>query len=170
MNPPASNRRRSIIVGLIIIVLIAAGYALRSHFQHSHGHEHAHDHEASVLSLNDGQRWETDKSLRLGMQRTRDAVALQLPVGSPPALPPAQAKALADTVQKNVTYLIQNCRLAPAADANLHVIINDLMAGAALLTIDGPSGEGLVRLRHALEAYPRYFNHPNWSPLPDPHS
>jgi len=34
-----------------------------------------------------------------------------------------QAKVLADAVQENVTYLIQNCQLEPAADENLHVLI-----------------------------------------------
>lgn len=166
MNPTTS-KRRLLIGSLIVIILIAAGFALRSHFQHAHSHGNAHDHGTSVLALNDGQRWETDEPLRLGMQRIRDAVALQLHEEN---ATPAQTKALAVTVQETVTYLMQNCQLAPAADANLHVIINDLMAGASLLTTDGQSNEGLARLRHALDAYPRYFNHPNWSPLPDPHS
>ncbi|MBP6508537.1 MAG: hypothetical protein KA257_13315, partial [Opitutaceae bacterium] len=149
MNPSSANRRRALIIGLVIIALIIAGYALRSHFQHGHGHEPAHDHGAAALALNDGQRWATDEPLRLGMQRIRDAVALQLPAGNLPALPPAQAKALAHTVEENVTYLIQNCRLEPAADANLHVIINDLMAGTSLLTADGQSAEGLAKLHYA---------------------
>jgi hypothetical protein len=168
MNSSASTRLRPFIVGLAIIILIITGDVLWSHFQHGHGHGPAHDHGAAALTLNDGQRWETDAPLRLGMQRIRDAVALQLLAGKPPALPPTQAKVLADTVQENVTYLIQNCRLAPAADANLHLIINDLMTGAALLTTDGHSAEGLAKLRDALREYPRHFNHPNWDPLPAP--
>lgn len=71
-------------------------------------------------------------------------------------------------MQENVTYLIQNCRLAPAADASLHAIINDLMIGASLLTTEGHSEEGLAKLRDALSEYPRLFNHPNWDPLPAP--
>lgn len=166
MNPTTSKRRRSIIIGLIIIALIAVGFALRSHFQHAHSHGNAHDHGATVLALNDGQRWETDEPLRLGMQRIRDAVALQL---HEEKATPAQTKALATTVQENVTYMMQNCQLAPAADANLHVIINDLLAGASLLTTEGQTDEGLTQLRHAVETYPHYFNHANWSPLPESH-
>jgi len=168
MNSPASTRLRPFIVGGVIIALIIAGDVLWSHFQHAHAHASAHEHGAAALTLNHGQRWATDAPLRLGMQRIRDAVAPQLPAGGPPALLPAQAKDLADTVQKNVTYLIQNCRLESAADANLHLIINDLMTGAALLTTDGRSAEGLAQLRHALSEYPRYFNHPNWESLPAP--
>ena len=170
MNSASSNRRRPLIAGLVIIVLIAGGYALRSHFQHAHGHGHSSEHGATELALNDGQRWETDEPLRLGMQRIRDAVALQLNEGNAHDLSPTQAKALAATVQKNVTYLIENCQLTPAADANLHVIINDLMSGISLLNADEQTDEAIAKLRHALRAYPRYFNHPNWSPLPEPHS
>lgn len=165
MSSSSSNRRRSLIAGLVIIVLIAVGFALRSHFQHAHGHGHSADHGAAELALHDGQRWETDEPLRLGMQRIRDAVALQQNEGSAHELSPTQAKALAATVQENVTYLIENCQLTPAADANLHVIINDLLASASLLTAGDQSGEAIEKLHHALSAYPRYFNHPNWSPL-----
>ena len=117
------------------------------------------------MALNHGQRWETDEPLRLGMQRIRDAVALPLNEGNASKLSPVQTKGLAHTVQETVTYLMKNCQLVPEADANLHVIINDLLTGASLLTTEGQSDEGLARLHHALSEYPRYFNHPNWTPL-----
>jgi len=167
MNSSTSNRRWPVIAGLVIIVLIAAGYALRSHFQHGHSHGHAHGHGAATMALNHGQRWETDEPLRLGMQRIRDAVALPLNEGATSKLSPVRAKAVAHTVQETVTYLMKNCQLAPEADANLHVIINDLLIGASLLGTDDQSDEGLARLHHTLGEYPRYFNHPNWKPLPN---
>ena len=162
MNPPASPRRWPFIVAFIVfIVLVESSYLIWSHFHEAHDHG---DHGAPVLTLNNGLRWATDEPLRLGMQRIRDAVALENDASN---LSPAHAKALANTVQENVKYLFQNCHLAPEADAALHVIINDLLAGASLLTTDGRSREGLLRLRHALDEYPRYFDHPNWNPPPD---
>lgn len=178
MNPSRPKLRGPLIGGLIIIALIAAGYGLRSHFSpnHNHAHDHGHatdhghapGHTATALALNEGKRWQTDEPLRLGMQRIRDAFVLRLNGGDGHALPAAPAKALADTVQENVQYLIQNCRLAPEADANLHLIINDLLAGASLLTTEGRSAEGVAKLAHALRAYPAYFEHPDWSALPEP--
>jgi hypothetical protein len=167
MNPSSSPRRWPFIVAFIVfIVLVESSYLIwtRSHDSHGHAHNHA-EHDTPSLTLNGTQRWETDEALRLGMQRIRDALARQDPSANQPALPPDQTKALADTVRENVTYLIRNCRLELKADANLHVIINELMAGAALLATDGQSAEGLAKLRHALSEYPRYFNHPNWHPL-----
>ncbi len=172
MKTSASPRRWPFIAAFVlVIVLVESSYLIWSHFHEGHSHAHDHDdHGALVLTLNDGQRWETDEPLRLGMQRIRDAVALQMHEEHTANLTPAHAKALAATVQENVTYMIQNCQLAPAADTNLHVIINDLMAGASLLTTDGRSAEGAAKLTHALQAYVTFFDHPNWHPLPDAHS
>jgi hypothetical protein len=122
----------------------------------------------SRLALHDGKRWATDESLRIGMQRIRDAVAPALARQDQARLHPEQAKALADAMQENVTFLIQNCKLAPEADAVLHVLITELLEGAALLSANPPSGEGVAKLAHALREYPKYFEHPGWSPLPEP--
>ena len=50
---------------------MAVGLWTHFHGQHAEGHEHGE----TALTLNEGQRWETDVSLRTGMQRIRDAVA-----------------------------------------------------------------------------------------------
>ncbi len=163
MNPPTSTRRRSLVVGLVVIALIITGYALRSHLRHGHGHEHAHDQGAAGLSLNDGQRWATDEPLRLGMQRIRDAVTPALADSARQTLTREQARVMAGAVQENVTFLIQNCKLTPAADANLHFLITELVTGAALVSADPRSEEGAMKLTHALAEYPKYFDHPNWT-------
>jgi len=168
MNSPSITRRRSLIALVIILALIATGAVLwfRSHKNADHADDHG-AHGNLILTLNDGKPWETDEALRLGMQRIRDAVALQWNAGSAGTLSPAEAHALAETVRQNVTFLIQNCRLVPAADATLHAIINELMASAALLSSEGHSREGIEQLAHALDQYHHYFDHPNWEPLPE---
>ncbi len=167
MSSSASPRRWSYIVAPAgFIVLAVSGYLLWGHFHNGPGHAHAHgEHASPAPTLNNGQRWATDAPLRLGMQRLRDAVAAELKAGNAANLSSAQSKALAATVQDTVTYLMQNCRLAPEADANLHLIINDLLAGAGLLTAGSP-GNGVTKLTQALQIYARLFNHPDWHPLP----
>jgi hypothetical protein len=167
MKTPADKNRRSLMGVILVSVLVGLAYAVWTHFHHGHAGAHDHgDHGAAALSLDDGQRWATDEPLRIGMQRIRDAVAGTLATAEPGGLSPAQAKALADTVQENVTYLIQNCRLEPKADATLHVLINDLLAGAAATTANPASEDGLSKLAAALREYPQYFDHPGWKPLP----
>jgi hypothetical protein len=166
MNSRSTPRRPFLAAFVAIAVVIAIGAILlvRHHKTEAHANHHG-AHEESVLTLNNGQPWATDEPLRLGMQRIRDAVSRQGDDGHAGALSTAEATALANVVKQEVTFLLQNCRLAPSADANLHIIINELMSGAGLLSA-GRSREGLDRLRHALDQYPRYFDHPHWSPLP----
>lgn len=174
MNPPVSKSRRPLIAGLLIIVLAVIGYAVWNHLRSAHGHAHASgdahahahgDHGAAVLALNHDQRWATDAPLRLGMQRIRDAVA---PAGA--GLNQEQANVLANAVQENVGYLIQNCQLEPAADANLHLLITEMVEGSAMVAANPSSKEGLMKLTHALAEYPVYFDHPDWHPLAEPKS
>lgn len=166
MNPFVQKHRRPFVAGLLAFVLVVIGYAVWTHFHQGHGHTPGHDdHGAAVLSLNDGQRWATDEPLRLGMQRIRDAVAPVLVAHNRRNLTREQAKALADSVQENVTYLIQNCKLVPKADATLHALIAGLIEGAALVAADPRSDDGVAKLAQALRGYPNYFDHPGWSPL-----
>ena len=59
-----------------------------------------------------------------------------------------------------------NCRLPPAADANLHYVIADVLQGVNLM-----QGKDPVRTRHdgaalvhgALIAYGKYFDDPKWT-------
>lgn len=170
MKTPASLRRWPFIVAFVlVIVLVESSYLIWSHLQEGHRHAHDHgDHGTLALTLNNGQRWETDAPLRLGMQRIRDAVAPAVAGPARLTLDQQQANILSNAVQENVAYLIQNCKLEPAADANLHFLITELVTGAALVAADPRSEEGAMKLTHALAEYPRYFNHPNWSPLPAP--
>ena len=165
-----SLRNRSSLFG-VFIALAVAGVAvgLWTHFhgQHAAGHEHG-AHGETALSLNDGQRWETDLPLRTGMQRIRDAVAPALRAQSAGRLSASDADRLAATIQENVNYLIANCKLAPKADATLHMIITDLLSGSGMLKEAPASSAGSSLLVQALRRYADYFAHPDWQPVTVP--
>lgn len=160
--------RKTLSVAVIVAALAAVGYLAWPHLHraHSHAHDSAHDHTA-VLSLDDGRRWATDEPLRQGMQRIRDAVAAALASHVQGGLSTEQANALTTTVQDNINFLIQNCRLEPKADAVLHVFITDLLAGATMVSADPASHAGFEKLANALREYPKYFDHPGWAPIPE---
>ena len=123
---------------------------------------HHHDHGAPAqLTLNNGQKWQTDEPLRLGMQRLQH-------LSSSMSIP-AQAATLAEGVHEQVSFLINNCELEPAADAVLHVLIADLLRGADLLTDQSTTSDGANLISHALEVYPQYFDHPGWQAEPHAH-
>lgn len=121
--------------------------------------EHQHGDMHSMLRLDQGQPWGTDAALVEGMERIRDAVN---EAAALPALDADSAAALAQSIQKQVDFLIANCRLEPDADATLHVFIAQLLNAAAALRKDPASAEGLPQLQETLRTYPQYFAHPGW--------
>jgi hypothetical protein len=110
------------------------------------GDAHSHDHAAgeAKLVLNQGKKWQTDAPLRQGMENIRGAVAKGM-----------KSDALAKKVEAEVAGIVQNCKLEPAADEQLHIVIADLLAGAA-----DPH-----RVTEALNAYGEHFDHAGWKRL-----
>lgn len=126
--------------------------------------EHVHPVHPKLELDPQGNRWATDEPLRTGMTRIREAVAPHAGPGAQP-LSAAQAQTLATTVRDQVQYLIENCKLDPKADATLHAVIGDLLAGAKGLEADPAAMDGLPLIVEALNQYPKYFDHPDWQPV-----
>jgi hypothetical protein len=156
-----------LVSAIVVILVAAAGIGLWTHFHGKHGDAHAHHGAATTaLSLNNGKRWETDAPLRTGMQRIRETASPALAAHARRALTPADAKALSASIQENVNYLMQNCKLEPKADAALHVLITDMLQGGAMLAADPSSAEGAALVGNSLRRYPEFFDHPGWVAVP----
>lgn len=120
-------------------------------------------HEVVVPQLNDGRRWRTDAPLREGMERIREAVtAADASARRAGGMDAEAARSLAAAVDETIAYMISNCRLEPAADANLHMLLARLSFGAAAIRANPRSTTGLPSLLDVLEVYPRYFEHAGW--------
>ena len=129
-----------------------------------------HDgHGAAQLSLNNGQRWSTDAPLRQGMSKIRDALEPQLPSIRASKLTDPEYDRLAEAINGDVAYMVQNCKLDKQTDAMLHLVIADILTGT-----DAMQGkdkqlrrrDGAFKIAAALDAYGRYFDHPGWRALP----
>lgn len=148
---------------IVAIVLVGLGLWVFVNRSHESADDHHHHHEAAaVMTLNNGQRWETDLPLRTGMERIRDAVEQTFVAHASGQLTSAETKALSATVQENVTYMIENCKLSPAADATLHVLITEMLTSSAQLAQNPNTHGGLERMGEVLEHYSEYFDHPGW--------
>ncbi|MBS0338577.1 MAG: hypothetical protein JSS40_17600 [Proteobacteria bacterium] len=130
-----------------------------------------HHHEAaglSTLKLNGGQKWATDAPLRKGMEDIRNAIADRKDAIHAGKLTPAKYAALADRIDAQVAYMVQNCKLAPEADAQLHAVIGEMMEGTEaargkVRKVDRHAG--VDKVVAALEAYNKHFDHPGWRGL-----
>jgi hypothetical protein len=134
-------------------------------------HEHSNEHQAhgagsaalvSKLELQPGgRRWPTDASLRTGMANIRAAFDADHPAIHAGTQTDAQYDALASTVEREVNFIVANCRLEPAADAQLHYVVGDMLQAVSLLRGGDPAKsrhDGAHRLHGALNAYGKYFD------------
>jgi hypothetical protein len=79
----------------------------------------------------------------------------------------AQYQALAQKLEAQVGHIVANCKLSREADANLHVLLGDIVSGVERMkgTDRAQSRAGAVQIVGALQTYPKYFDHPAWRGL-----
>lgn len=153
-----SNVKRSALAATVLVLMLASGGASAR----QHQHEHGAGAEASKPELNHGKTWRTDQPLRAGMAKI---AALIAPLEAAPAdarLDPNVAHTVAEGIRQQVAYLVSNCKLEPKADAVLHTLIADILAGADALGGAAPSRGDAAPIRAALARYPLLFSDPGW--------
>jgi hypothetical protein len=134
--------------------------------------EHGHQHDASgaavaQMQLDDGKPWQTDESLRTGMAGIHAAFQADHPAIHAGTESDEQYAALASRVESQVNQIVAQCRLPPAADAQLHFVIADLLQGVSLMRGQDPQRsrhDGAALVHGALRAYGQFFDHPGWTP------
>ena len=128
-------------------------------------HSHGHDAAPAKLQLNQGTKWPTDEPLRKSMVTIREAVhGAPAPMHKGTAKPEAYAE-LGNRVEAQVGVIVKECRLPAAADAQLHLVVADLLAGADAMKgakTASAGRAGLVKVDGALRNYGKYFDHPGW--------
>ena len=148
------------------LLSIGAGTALAQ--DHSHSHDAGHDTRGPAqLTLNNGKKWATDANLRQGMSRIRDALAAELPAIHAGKATAKQYQALAQKANDQIAFMVKNCKLDEKADAMLHLLLADIIAGADAMVLQDSSKarKGAEQIAHALENYATYFDHPGWRSL-----
>ncbi len=131
-------------------------------------HQHAGGAGELKLVLNQGQKWTTDAPLRQGMDNIRGALAKDVTAIHANKATPKDYEALAAKVGAEVAGIVQNCKLEPAADEQLHLVIAELMAGAEAMEgkVNGETRRaGAERVAKALNAYGEHFDHAGWKRL-----
>lgn len=134
-----------------------------------------HDHGAVApqkLELNAGKKWATDVPLRKAMTSIKASVDRTLPAAHAGKAKAADFDAFGQAVTAQVTYIVENCKLDPKADEQLHIVIGEILAGADMA--QGKAGEqerasGVVKIGQAINSYGAHFQHPGWKTTPLPH-
>jgi hypothetical protein len=124
------------------------------------------------IELNAGKKWAIDAPLRQAMTALRSSVAATLPAAHAGKATAVDYDALGKEVTGQVSYMVQNCKLDPKADAQLHTIIGDIMNGAEAAEGKQPGKDrasGVDKIAQGLNTYGKYFDHPGWQAIKLPH-
>ncbi|WP_448567670.1 hypothetical protein [Thalassotalea ganghwensis] len=130
-------------------------------------HKHHHDGQTR-LSLNNGVKWQTDAPLRENMETLRMAFKQQLNAIHSDTLDEKEYIKLAALTEQIVNNIIKECELPPNADAQLHIIVAQMLTGAAQIKAkdNEPSfKQSAHQIAVALINYGEYFNHEGWQGL-----
>lgn len=128
-------------------------------------HDHAHEASGATLRLNDGKKWQTDVSLRAGMEAVRDELQPNVKAIHAKTFTAEQYAALAGRVEGRLVTIMSECKLPPDVDAQLHVLLVDFFDGARTMKAEADRMKGVVKIVRALDAYAKHFEHPDWKPL-----
>ena len=160
------------LAGLAAVAAFGAALALPAHAQ-APSHDHAHAASAPAkLALDHGKKWATDAPLRDGMTKIRALVEPKIDAAHAGKITPSQYKAIASGVEAEVAAIVANCKLAPEADAMLHLVIADLVHGADVMAGKEPKAkplQGFGVTVAALNNYGRHFDHPGFKPIATGH-
>lgn len=129
---------------------------------------HQHGADAVKLTLDNGKKWATDAPLRTGMGNIRTEMQASLHAIHEGKLSAAKYNELGKKVSTEVGAIVAQCKLEPKADAQLHLVVADLLDGVETMQGKAPKVKrqaGAVKVVAALEKYGNYFDHPNWQPI-----
>lgn len=161
------NTRSPLSAILVTAFWLAAPAA--SHAADGHHHAaHEHGSPTATLQLDAGKKWGSDEALRSAMGAIRRDMAAALRDIHENRLPASAYGKLAGTVESEVGKIVANCKLAPEADAQLHLIVADLLAGAEQMSgkvKKAKRRDGAVKVIAALENYATYFDDAQFKPL-----
>lgn len=131
----------------------------------------SHEHETAAhaaLELDAGQKWATDAPLRQGMTLIHKAVSTALPAAQSGKMTTTEYDAFANDVTGQFTYIVQNCKLEPKADAQLHVLLGDIMTGITIAKGDEKGqnrASGVIKVAQSVNNYGKYFDQADLKPI-----
>ncbi len=149
----------------LLTALTVLSLAAAPAFAAGNAHDHGHEAHGATLQLNAGKKWETDAALRKAMGEIRQSMAASLHAIHENKLSSKAYGGLAKQVEGAVGEIVANCKLPPAADTQLHIVVADLLAGAEQMAGKAKRMDGAVKVIGALDNYGKFFDDPGFQPI-----
>jgi hypothetical protein len=161
-------RNLKLFENLLAIIVLSSPITISAVAAASAGHDHDHAATPATLTLDAGKKWMTDTPLRQAMTNIRNAVSDAVPAIHADKYSASEYETLAKKIDSEIGYIVRNCQLKPAADAQLHLVLARILEGIAAMegkTEDVTRQSGAVSVMRALKDYNIYFDHPGWIPV-----
>lgn len=152
-------------LSLLIAATLAAPLAVQAA---DHHHEHGAPAAKATIELNAGKKWTTDAPLRQAMASLRTSATATLHKGHAGKATEADYDALSNETKAQLAYIVDNCKLDPKADAQLHMVLAGILDGAEVAKGKQPGktrSEGVLQIVQGLNAYGKHFEHPGWKAI-----
>ena len=132
-----------------------------------HDHHHSHGEMPLALELNNGEKWEIDPPLRKAMGDISEVMRDSIDEIHEGTLSEQEYANIATEVNDAIFYMIEKCELPPDADAQLHMVIAQLLQAVDKMNgnHDQSPRDGAVQVVNALDAYSKYFDDPEFVPV-----
>lgn len=148
----------------LMLTIVALGFLMGPAVLAAEPHDQSGTTAPVGLQLDHGKKWPTDDVLRRGMNEIRVAMAQSLTPIHSDAFTPAQYEALAQRIQTQIDDVVANCKLPEQADRQLHLVLEQIIDGAADMKATTGREQGAVKIVRALAQYGEYFDHAGWQP------
>lgn len=153
-----------ILMAGLVVVAIAAGVTW-AQVPHAHGEHEGHASSGEKPVLDHGKKWKTDAPLRKGMEAIRADLVAALPAIHEKRYTPPEYAALAGKIDAQISSMVANCKLPKDADAQLHLVLAELLAGSRAMKEKTGQRAGAIQVLGALGTYGSYFDHAGWKPI-----
>jgi hypothetical protein len=121
-----------------------------------------------LLLLNEGAKWQIDETVRLAMTNVRDTMAEAQQGIAQNTITAAEYNVLAGEVNQQISTIVGQSQLTREARENFYAILLDLVEGSDMMRQAGMQREGALKIITALQRYPEYFDHRNWTAVAQP--
>lgn len=150
---------------LLLAIALALPLSLAGNVFAAETAAHEHGSATQSMELNAGHKWTIDTPLRQAMNKIHASVTTTLSAIHDGKLTDTQYDAFANGVNDQFTYIVENCKLEPQADAQLHIVLGNMMTGIEIARGKEQGQEretGVIKIAQTMNAYGEYFDHTDW--------
>ncbi|OUR80835.1 hypothetical protein A9Q75_09165 [Colwellia psychrerythraea] len=146
-------------------LLLLGATVTNSAIANEHDHSHGHASTQQKMQLDQGKKWSIDASLHSGMSKIKNSMEENIDEIHKNKFTDAQYKSLAGKIDAQLAYLFENCMLPADADAQLHILLFDIMQASKQMQLSDNPRSGAITTIKALQKYPHYFDDKDWQAL-----